>query len=117
MINFACRCVRPIDDFDGDEDELSEFGDVTTVKRTLGFYYPETPKEDEDQATLARNQAQSLKRLNDFLERHLQVEGSSLDERMSGAPNHQFIGVVKHEPDNRNPGEFVDRIAQTAPVE
>lgn len=115
LINFRCKCIGPIEEFEGDDDELASYGDPAGSIRTLMFVYPEAQYDEEDAKAFERRQASAIQRLNAFLERDLQVEGGTVKERLAGSPNHQFLGTIEHEIDNRNPDVMRDRLQRTAP--
>lgn len=117
LILFKAKCMGAVDPFDGDEDELAEFGTPSGV-RTLMFTYPEQKGQDEDDEGLANRQAAAIKRLRNFLVKDLQIEDEgNLGAMLAASRGCRFIGQIKHEPDNRNPEELREVFGTTAPLE
>jgi hypothetical protein len=115
LINFKCVCVAPDEDF-ADPDALEEFGNPSGLKRTLMFTYPSSGGADEDEDSLARRQAAAINRLSEFLFKTLAMDGDNIQEALAVCNGYQFIGEVRHEADNRNPGKFQERLSATGPV-
>ncbi|HSE47434.1 MAG TPA: hypothetical protein VLA89_19220 [Gemmatimonadales bacterium] len=113
----SCRLklVSPIENFE-DPAALADFGNPAGIVRTLYFYVPDHANEDEDPNSFERRQAGAVQRLNRFLAADLQVEGDTLEERLSNSINHQCIGTIQHTPDDRNPQVLRDEIIATAPI-
>lgn len=118
-VAFRLKCIRAIDNFE-DPIALEEFGSPAAEVRTINFYVPERPKEDEDVYKFERNQAMAMKNLVEFLSNTLKVEGgANVIEKLNLAVNHQCLGQVKHKPHFQNPKRMVDNLdsGDCAPIE
>jgi len=115
-IPFRLKCVGPIEPFDGDPDELEAFGNPAGSIRTLNFYIPEVPREDEEEGNFNNRKASAIKQLVNFLTQHLQVEGSSIAELLSGCLHHQCVADIKHTPGWPDKTVLREEIGKTAPV-
>lgn len=115
LINFKCSLVSPDEDFP-DPEALEDFGNPSGTKRTLMFTYPSSPQQDDDEDSLARKQAAAIARLAEFLFKTLGMDGDNIQEALAVCNGYQFIGTIRHEADNRNPGKFQERLSATGPV-
>jgi hypothetical protein len=116
LINFRCRCVGPIDDFE-DPDGLDAYGSPAGEIRTLMFTFPLNPYEDEDQKRFEQRQIKAAQRVRRFLAVDVKAEGTSIGEMLTNSVNCQFLGQIVHEVDNRNPdGPPQERLQGTAPL-
>lgn len=114
-ISVRLKCLHAIDEFE-DPDALKDFGSPAGTVRTLYFYVPTKPNDEQDEGQFQQAQAKAIKRLMDFLSNDLQVKGTTLGERLSLCVHHQCLGTITHKPDDRNPQEMVDDLSGTAPL-
>lgn len=115
LINFLCRVVRPIDDFESPE-ELEDFGDPAGEVRTLMFMFPEARRDDEDEKGLQRRKDQAMRQIMRFLTVDLGLEPAPVAELLSASVNQTFLGMIEHEADRRDPDVIRDRLRRTAPL-
>jgi hypothetical protein len=107
-VDFTIKILQPSDDVDSSE--LQEFGGLNNVVRRHRFLF-----DKNDEAAFNRTMYQ-LKR---FLLDHLKVEGSegsSLNELLNQAVNHQFLVRYGRRTDKMDKEIQYEQIAGTAPV-
>lgn len=109
QITFPCKIISASDDVD--EEELEQHGSVENKPMRVEFLL------DTEGGDSAGDEVSY--RIRRFLEDHLQLdcEGMSLSEAMGEAVNGQFLGLVAHRPDKRDPEVFYDFVQRTAPVD
>ncbi len=116
-ISFQCKIRQPIDDFE-DPEALDDFpGGVVGETRTLRFYYPEKPSGDQSLEDVRKFQDRVMRDLVKFLTVDLGLEGDSVSELLANAPGAEFLGLIEHKPDSRNPENMQDELTRTAPIE
>lgn len=117
VMSVKVMCVGVPDNFEN-PNALEDFGDPTGERRTLFFTVLRSDAQvEQSEAEMARQQARQVESIRRFLFDHCGVEADNLAEAMSSCVNHQFLGYVGHEQDNRDEKQLVDRISRTMPVE
>lgn len=117
VLTFKLSCVSPADDFENEAD-LEDFGNPAGEKRSLIFTVVRGDHNmDMDAAETERRQARDIKNITQFVFEHLGAEADSLQEALSKCVNHQFVGYIQHEADNRDQTRTVERIGRTAPLD
>jgi hypothetical protein len=105
-VDFPCRVVAPLDEFD----EADYPGKPTDIVQSVSFMFD---KSDE----IAFQKMQN--RLKKFLLEHLKVgnESMSFKELFNEAVNAQFIAPIVWRPSKNDPEDFNANIGNTAPLD
>lgn len=105
-IDFTCRVVAPVDEFD----PADYPGEITSIVQTLSFLFD---KSDEVAFTKVQN------RLKRFLLEHLKVGDPSMSfkELFNESVNAQFIAPIVLRPSKNDPEDFNANIGNTAPLD
>lgn len=115
LVNFRCKCVAPDEDFP-DPTALEEFGNPSGTTRTLMFTVPKQPADGEDEESFNRRVVTAVNRIKDFLFKTLVMEAPSIQQALAQCDGYQFVGDIKWEADNRNPGKFQERLNASGPI-
>lgn len=115
--SYRISLISPVEDFEGDEQALEEFGSVKGIVRSMNFFFP-TALTDKivDAGQLNNAQARALRNHNKWLRDVVQVEGETLTERMANCRHHQLLVTIGRRPHYQDKNEFEEYIAATAPI-
>lgn len=106
VVTFIAQLVEPVE---VDEDELEAFGNITNEQLRKQFLFFEDAEEKDVE--------RSLYNLKRFLGHcGIDAEGMTLGEALAESVNTQFIGEVKHRPDQNDPEIVYAEIGRTAQV-
>lgn len=117
VLTFRLQCVGVPDNFENPND-LETFGDPKGENRSLTFIVTRADAQtDQTPDEISRQQARQMRDISRFVFEHCGVDADSLEEALSACVNHQFLGYVQHEKDNRDERNLVERIQRTMPLE